>query len=140
MEKTMNKILLAVDGSDHSRRAIAKAAEVAKLSGGEVHVFHYQEREPSKAGMTDTETSSDAAALVNEAVDELQDVGVKASGETRAGLYGQAARAILDEASRFGADLIVMGSRGRSDFEALLLGSVAHKVIHYGHCPVLIVR
>jgi nucleotide-binding universal stress UspA family protein len=38
------------------------------------------------------------------------------------------------------ADLIIMGSRGLSDFEALLLGSVAHKVVHYAHCPVLIVR
>jgi nucleotide-binding universal stress UspA family protein len=140
MEKAMHKILLPVDGSEHSKRAVAKAAELAKLSGGEVRVFHYQEREPSKAGMTDTETSSDAAALVNEAIDELQEAGIKASGETRAGLYGQAARAILAEASRFDADLIVMGSRGRSDFEALLLGSVAHKVIHYGRCPVLIVR
>lgn len=136
----MNKILLPVDGSDHSRRAVAKAAELAKLSGGEVRVFHYQEQEPSKAGVVTTETSSDAAALVKQAIDELQELGVKASGETRVGLYGEAARAILDEASRFDADLIVMGSRGRSDFEALLLGSVAHKVIHYGHSPVLIVR
>jgi nucleotide-binding universal stress UspA family protein len=136
----MNKILLPVDGSDHSRRAIAKAAELAKLSGGEIRVFHCQEREPSKAGVASIESSSDAAALVNQAVGELQEAGVKASGETRAGLYGEAARVILDEASRFDADLIVMGSRGRSDFEALLLGSVAHKVIHYGHCPVLVVR
>jgi nucleotide-binding universal stress UspA family protein len=34
----------------------------------------------------------------------------------------------------------VMGSRGLSDFQALLVGSVAHKVLHYAHCPVLIVR
>ncbi len=136
----MNKILLPVDGSDHSSRAVAKAAELARLSGGEVRVFHYQEQEPSKAGVANIEASSDAAALVKQTVDDLQGLGINASGEIRAGLYGEAARAILDEASRFDADLIVMGSRGRSDFEALLLGSVAHKVIHYGHSPVLIVR
>ncbi len=136
----MNKIFLPVDGSDHSRRAIAKATELAKLSGGEVRVFHLQERGLSKAGVTGTETPEDAAGLVEAAIGELQEAGVKASGETRAGLYGEAAKAIVDEASRFGADLIVIGSRGLSDFEALLVGSVAHKVIHHAHCPVLIVR
>jgi nucleotide-binding universal stress UspA family protein len=70
----------------------------------------------------------------------LKAAQVKASGETRAGLSGEQAKAIVDEASRFDADLIIMGSRGLSDFQALLLGSVAHKVVHYAHCPVLIVR
>jgi hypothetical protein len=45
----------------------------------------------------------------------LEDAGVKASGETQAGVAGEAAKAIVDEAKRFGADLIVMGSRGLSD-------------------------
>jgi nucleotide-binding universal stress UspA family protein len=57
-----------------------------------------------------------------------------------AGLTGQTAKAIVDEARAFDADLIVMGSRGLSDFQALLVGSVAHKVLHYAHCAVLIVR
>ena len=53
---------------------------------------------------------------------------------------GEQAKAIVDEAQRFGADMIILGSRGLSNFEALLLGSVAYKVVHYAHCPVLIVR
>jgi nucleotide-binding universal stress UspA family protein len=136
----MNKIFLPVDGSDHSRRAIAQASAIARLSGGEVRVFHFQEREPSKAGVAAFETTADATALVDQAISELQNAGVKASGETRAGLNGEAAKAIVDEANRFGADMIIMGSRGVSDFQALLVGSVAHKVIHYAHCPVLVVR
>ena len=111
-----------------------------ELGRGEVRVFHFQEREPSKAGTASFETTEDATSLVDDAVSQLQNAGVKASGETRAGLSGKAAKAIVDEASRFGADLIVMGSRGLSDFQALLVGSVAHKVLHYAHCPVLIVR
>jgi len=136
----MNKIFLPVDGSDHSRRAIAQASALARLSGGEVRVFHLQEREPSKAGTASFETTADATSLVDNAVSQLQDAGVKTSGETRAGLAGETAKAIVDEASRFGADLIIMGSRGISDVQALLVGSVAHKVLHYAHCPVLIVR
>jgi nucleotide-binding universal stress UspA family protein len=136
----VKRIFLPVDGSDHSRRAIAKAAEIARLSGGEIRVFHLQEREPSKAGTAAFETTADAESLVDEAVTELQTAGTKATGETRAGLSGEQAKAIVDEADRFGADLIVLGSRGLSNFEALLLGSVAYKVVHYAHCPVLIVR
>jgi nucleotide-binding universal stress UspA family protein len=136
----MNKIFLPVDGSAHSQQAIVQATALAQLAGGEVRVFHLQEREPSRAGTASFETTADATSLVDAAVGQLQDAGVKVSGETRAGLAGETAKAIVDEASRFGADLIVMGSRGRSDFQALLVGSVAHKVLHFAHCPVLVVR
>ena len=136
----MRKIFLPVDGSEHSRRAVAKTIELARLSGGEVRVFHFQEREPSRAGTATFETTDEAAKLADDAVAELRAADINASGETRAGLAGEAAKVIVDEAGRFDADLIVMGSRGLSDFAALLVGSVAHKVIHYAHCPVLVVR
>jgi nucleotide-binding universal stress UspA family protein len=55
-------------------------------------------------------------------------------------MYGSAARLILDAANEHGAGLIVMGSRGHSDLEALMVGSVAHKVLHLSACPVLIAR
>lgn len=136
----MYKILLPVDGSDHSRRAVGKASEFAKLSGGEVRVFHFHELAPSKAQVGPSETSAELAAVVDQAVSELQQAGISASGETHTGLFGGAAKAIVDEADQFGADLIVMGSRGLSDFQGLLVGSVAHKVVHHAKCPVLIVR
>jgi nucleotide-binding universal stress UspA family protein len=53
---------------------------------------------------------------------------------------GSVAPAILDAAKTFDAKLIVLGTRGLSDFAGLLLGSVAHKVIHHAECPVLVVR
>ena len=55
-------------------------------------------------------------------------------------MYGSAARLILDAANEHRAGLIVMGSRGHSDFAALLVGGVAHKVLHLSACPVLIAR
>jgi nucleotide-binding universal stress UspA family protein len=59
----MKKIFLPVDGSDHSRRAIRQAVDIARLSGGEVRVFHFQEREPSKAGVATFETTEEAAKI-----------------------------------------------------------------------------
>jgi nucleotide-binding universal stress UspA family protein len=47
---------------------------------------------------------------------------------------------ILRVATEVDADLIVMGTRGLTDWSGLLLGSVAHKVLHMAECPVLLVR
>ncbi len=65
---------------------------------------------------------------------------MKAHGEVRTTLFGYAARDIVDDAIEHDADVIVMGSRGRSDLAGFILGSTAHKVIHLTDRPVLIVR
>jgi nucleotide-binding universal stress UspA family protein len=54
--------------------------------------------------------------------------------------YGRAAREIVAAAGAHGADVIVMGSRGRSDVAGFVLGSTAHKVVHLSDRPVLVVR
>jgi nucleotide-binding universal stress UspA family protein len=133
------RILVPIDGSDHARRAIPIVAELAKGSGGEVRVIHLREVEIGRGGGA-LETPTEALDLVGEVVHELEASGVKASGEARSAPFGRAARDIVDEAETWGADLIAMGSRGLSDFAGLLLGSVAHKVIHHAGCPVLVVR
>jgi nucleotide-binding universal stress UspA family protein len=86
------------------------------------------------------ETTEDANAKVATAVEVLTQAGVKAHGEVRNTIFGYAAREIVSDAEEIGADVIVMGSRGRGDLTGLLLGSTAHKVIHLSHQPVLIVR
>ena len=55
-------------------------------------------------------------------------------------VFGYAAREIVSDAAGAGADVIVMGSRGRGDLAGLVLGSTAHKVIHLADRPVLVVR
>ncbi|MBI2237930.1 MAG: universal stress protein [Actinobacteria bacterium] len=134
------KILLAVDGSEHSKRAADAAADIAKKSGGEVLVFHVREVEMGRGTYPAVETPSEAADLVNGVVHELHAAGVTARGDARSAPFGRAAHDIIDEAKTFGADVIVMGSRGLSDFSAMLVGSVAHKVIHLSECPVLVVK
>jgi nucleotide-binding universal stress UspA family protein len=134
------KILAAVDESDVADRVLAAASDLATLSHGEVFVLHLHEREPSKFGVTSTETSSDALSVVDEAVQKLTAAGVKASGTARDSLFGFAARAIISEADSRDVGVIVMGSRGRGDLAGLLVGSTAHRVIHLANRPVLVVR
>ncbi len=137
-----DKILVAADHSKISGRAVLAARDLALLSKGEVWVLHLREREIAvKTGLATTdETESDANAAVAATVDKLTEAGVKAHGEVRTTLFGYAARDIADDAIAHDADVIVMGSRGRSDLAGFILGSTAHKVIHLTDRPVLIVR
>jgi nucleotide-binding universal stress UspA family protein len=136
-----DKILVAVDHSKISDRAVLAARDLALLSNGEVWVLHLREREIAvKTGLVLDETESDAHAAVAAAVDMLTEAGVKAHGEVRTTLFGYAARDIVDDAIAHDAGVIVMGSRGRSDLAGFILGSTAHKVIHLTDRPVLIVR
>ncbi len=137
-----DKILVAVDHSEISGRAVLAARDLAALSKGEVWVLHLREREiavKSGAAMTG-ESEDEVNAAVSAAVEVLTQTGVKAHGEIRTTLFGYAAREIVDDAIEHDADIIVMGSRGRSDLGGFILGSTAHKVIHLADRPVLIIR
>jgi len=137
-----DKILVAVDHSEVSDRAVIAARDLAVLSHGEVWVLHLREREVGvKTGvLTADETAQEADAQVAACVEVLTRAGVKARGEVRSTIFGYAAREIAGDAEEIGADVIVMGSRGRGDLTGLLLGSTAHKVLHLSRRPVLIVR
>ena len=137
-----DRILVAVDHSEMSDRAVRAARDLAVLSKGEVWVLHLREREMgAKTGVLRIdETTEDADAQVAASVEVLTEAGVKAHGEVRNTIFGYAAREIVNDASEVDADVIVMGSRGRGDLAGLLLGSTAHKVIHLSDRPVLVVR
>jgi nucleotide-binding universal stress UspA family protein len=137
-----DKILVAVDHSEVSDRALDSARDLALLSKGEVWVLHLREREvavKTGVGLSD-ESMDEASAAVAAAVDKLTAAGVKAHGDVGTTLFGYAARNIIDDAKEHDVDVIVMGSRGRGDLAGLILGSTAHKVIHLADRPLLIVR
>jgi nucleotide-binding universal stress UspA family protein len=134
------KVLLAIDGSEESKRAVETTMSLAEVAGSEVLVYHVMEREVGQAGVFDMEPYEHATQLVDEAVGALKDAGVNAHGEVNRGIYGRAATEILDKAKEFDADMIVMGSRGLTDLTSVLVGSVTHKVLHLTHTPVLVVR
>jgi nucleotide-binding universal stress UspA family protein len=136
-----DKLLVAVDHSQVTGRVLGAARDLASLSGGEVWVLHLREREVlPRAGLVETESTDEAQAQVDAAVDQLTSAGIKAHGIVRNTIYGYAAREITEDAKNLGASVIIMGSRGRGDLAGLVLGSTAHKVIHLADRPVLVVR
>lgn len=133
-------ILLAVDGSEYSGKAVKLAAALAKQLGSEVVVVHVHEHDIGKAASYPAETGVDASGLVDGVVADLNGMGVKASGDLREARSGHAARAVVDAAGTHNSDVVVMGSRGLGDLQGILLGSVTHKVIQLAETPVLVAR
>jgi nucleotide-binding universal stress UspA family protein len=134
------RILLAVNDSDSSRRAMALAASLARSSGSEVRVVHLVERLfLGRAGYLSMETDDEAKGLVRRVRADLEKLGVRATGMTDRSRTDQIAHRIIWAGMEFGADLIVIGTRGRSALRAVLVGSVSHEVIHRSKIPVLVV-
>jgi nucleotide-binding universal stress UspA family protein len=132
-----HRIVLAIDGSEPSNRAVALTET---LGGDEVVVLHVHETAVGYGGAAELESAREAGELVDGTVRRLKEAGVDARGDLVQAVYGRAARIVLETADHEGADLIVMGSRGLSDLAGLVLGSVTHKVLHLARCPVLVVR
>ena len=137
-----DKILVAVDQSPMSDRAVLAARDLALLSRGEVWVMHLREHDfGGRAGaLPARETADEANAEVAASVETLTQAGVKAHGIVQNTVYGQAAREIVASAIELDCGVIVVGSRGRGSLAGLVLGSTAHKVIHLADRPVLIIR
>jgi nucleotide-binding universal stress UspA family protein len=134
----LEKILLAVDESEHARKAVAAAIELARAGGGTVHVLHVRELAFAPATVVG-DHPKEAERLVAGVVEELRQAGVKAEGTVRTTIGGPA-QAILEQARDLDATMIVLGSRGLGPLGGLLLGSVAHKILQLATCPVLVVR
>ena len=135
------KVLVAIDHSAASDRALTAAKELAALSKGEVWVLHVREHElTGRGGLVSTEEGGEAEDEVKAAVSALAEAGVTAHAVVGDVVLGQAAQELVDLAKQHDVGVIVMGSRGRSDLTGLVLGSTAHKVIHLADRPVLVVR
>jgi nucleotide-binding universal stress UspA family protein len=133
-------ILVAIDGSTYSEQALPAAIEVAKKFGSDVLVLHVSEHDRGRAVVYSLESPADATKLVGNAVKVIRDAGITVKGQLRDLAAGHVAKAIVETAAANNIDLIVMGSRGLSDVQGLLLGSVTHKVIQLVEIPVLVDR
>jgi nucleotide-binding universal stress UspA family protein len=135
----LEKLLLAVDDSAESRKAVPATAELARAGGGTVHVLHVRELHYPVPPTVSGDRLEDAQRLVDEVVGELERAGIKAEGAVRPSTGGSPAGTILEYAHEVDASMLVVGSHGHSAL-GLLLGSVAHKLAQLSTCPVLVVR
>jgi len=145
------KILLATDGSNYSKTAVNSVAERPWPEGSEVKIISAMEipyppttetwvMPDSYYSELDRVAREQSEAAVKDAVERIE--SGKASGLeiiTKI-ISGSAREAILDEAEKWDADLIVLGSHGYSGWQRFLLGSVSHAVATHAHCSVEIVR
>jgi len=137
----MGRIVVGVDGSDGSCQALAWAVEEARLRDARLDVVHAW-HEPYVGGYPYTLVSYDprdweasARQLLHELLAEVDTGGVTVE---RIVVHDLAARALIEAAK--GADLVVVGTRGRGGFSGLLLGSVSSHVVHHAPCPTVVVR
>jgi nucleotide-binding universal stress UspA family protein len=136
----LEKLLLAVDQSANSRKAVPAVVELARAGGGTVHVLHVRELHYPVPPTVQGDRREDAQRLVDDVVEELGAAGVEAEGVVRPSTGGSPAGPILEYARELGAGLIVVSSHGHSALGGLLLGGVAHKLTQLSACPVLVVR
>jgi len=135
----MERIVVGVDGSDHSRRALAWAIGEARARQAAlvaVHAWHLPAAAASYAGpLVDPKLlEEEAAKALADALASADAHGVEVEQRV---VRGGPAAALLDAAAD--ADLLVVGSRGHGGFAGLLLGSVSQQVCHHAACPVVVV-
>lgn len=142
-EATDHRIVVGIDGSEPSQLALRWAIEEAVLRGSSVEAMHAWRdlysgsASPYGVGFIDPTIYSDAAEAIVAAVVDAVDESVLTSPIRRLVVHDSAAHALLEAGK--GADLIVVGSRGRGGFAGLLLGSVSQQVMHHATCPVVVI-
>jgi len=151
-ERAMERILVGVDGSSASLKAVDLAAGLANKYNAELILLtvvpHFSPGvDPALEEYARVEHIQDPAtelglAAAKTVLDHARRAA-QATGASRIAAepsFGDPAHEIITAAGDRGADLIVVGSRGHGRLAGLLLGSVAHKVISLAPCPTLVVR
>lgn len=137
-------IVVGIDESEPSARGLRKALELATALKSDLHVIHAVHI-PGTLLAVLNQVPADIVKL-----EQAQRDSVWAAAEPlldgaaieikRVDLTGYPADALVEYAEAVGADLIVIGSRGRGEFAALFLGSTSHRILHLAHCDVLVVK
>lgn len=148
------KILVPLDGSEHSLKALDEAAQLAKIFSGKITLINVYSVQPLMMG--GSSESGYGAILTGAGVTVIIEAAQKSGnkilqdGEQRVSatgvevdkmlVEGHTVQEIVRAASKGNFDLIVIGARGISHFREMLLGSVTDGVIHHAHCAVLVIK
>ncbi|MGB8642805.1 MAG: universal stress protein [Nitrososphaeraceae archaeon] len=147
MKLAVSKVLVGIDGSDHSFRAAQYALEISKKYVAKLIAMTVTYM-PAKSRMSQQEAIEVGAGLsemdkaktwfesfTQSARENMIDLKTELVNSQRPVDY-----VILEYAEKEGIDLIVIGTRGRSGLSKIVLGSVASGIVTYSHSPVLVVK
>ncbi len=140
------RIVCPIDFSDHSQNALIVATDLATRFQATlllVHIVPMLPKLPSsvsifKEGEYELQLHEDAKSRLEKTVQELSQKGVAA--EVLLGTANDVGMEIVRVAEQHQADLIVIATHGITGWNKLVFGSVAEKVVHVAHCPVLVLR
>ena len=139
------KILVPLDGSPLAEEVLPHAEALAKSEGAEIILLRVAvtpsrylfAHNPAEGNNIIKMLEKEAKDYMKAEVSKLQDEGIKVTGVTR---DGAAPDTILEVAEETNADVIAMSTHGRSGVQRWLMGSVAEKVVHHAHIPVMLIH
>jgi nucleotide-binding universal stress UspA family protein len=145
MAADFRKILIPIDFSPHSARALETGIALAKKFGARLHLLHCYQIQVgaiSPYGVVIPESfDRDIREAAGRQLGEWRDKAAAQKLEVEAEISPSfPSEAIASTAERIGADLIVMGTRGLSGIKHVLLGSVAERTLRIAPCPVLTLK
>lgn len=135
-------ILLAFDGSEHSSKAAKLAGEICRSMSSDLWLITVFDPIPGYIGQPYLDQAiaqrmETAEAVLKDAVAQIGEISGKMTTEL---LEGPVAEAILGVIDAREIDLVIMGTRGLSRLQGLVVGSQSQKVIQHATCPVMLVR
>ena len=139
------KILVPLDGSPNAETVLPHAEALAKSENAELIILRvpniptaeYIAIDPIVASTVRQDIRTEAAKYVTETVNNLKKDNIKATGITK---EGPVPDTILDVAVETQADMIAMSTHGRTGVKRWLMGSVADKIVHHSHIPVMLIH
>jgi universal stress protein A len=133
------RILCAVDFSPDSLAAFHVAVETARLYSGSLHIFHVIEAQPAVPPQVEIRIIEEANAAMDKLVASAES-SLDGLAFTTEVTSGQAFVEIVERAREWRADLIVLGSKGITSLEEIIIGGTAENVMKEAPCSVLVVR
>ncbi|MEY2818534.1 MAG: universal stress protein [Chloroflexota bacterium] len=139
------KILVPLDGSQLAEAALPHAEAIAKSVGAEIILLRvpmiptteFFTREPTLALKIHEEEQAEAIRYINLKMDAIKKEQIKVTAVTQEGPVPDTILAVAEETH---ADMIAMSTHGRTGIQRWLMGSVADRVVHHAHIPVMLIH
>ena len=136
-----SSLLVAVDGSESAKKAFEKSIYLAQKCSSKIDLVHVVQCELGGDSANTFEIIDELKNQATKMLEEYKNQAAKNNISIQIMVtQGDPAKVIIELAKAKSYDLIIMGTRGRTAFQELLIGSVSQKVMHHASCPVMVVR